>query len=521
MAVPQVTSASQGIAATGPTRHTYGRILTSSLLIGASSGFGIVIGVLRTKAMALLLGPAGLGLLGLYSSIITLAQAIAGMGINESGVRQIAEAEGSGNAARLARTVTVLRWASVALGIIGAIVLFVLCRPVAALTFGNYDNAYLVALLCLAVMLQTISNGQAALLQGLRRIGDIAKSAALGALFSAFVTILLIYQFREQGIVPSLVAIAGVSLLLSWWFTRNIAASNAPALSSPQIARETKDLLALGLAFLASNVLVMGAAYAVRLIIVRQIDVEAAGLYQSAWAIGGLYVGFILQAMSTDFYPRLAAVVTNHDECNRLVNEQTHVGMLLAAPGVLATLTFSPIVLSALYSNAFVPAVEILRWLCLGAALRVITWPIGFVIIAARKQTIFVLSEFVYTISYLAMAWAFMRHFGLNGAGLAFFVSYILHGIMVYSIVRRLTDFRWSVSNKRLAGLLSVLTLLVFSSFYILPSRLTTLVGTLTVSFAAIYSFHTIVRLLPSHYVARSIQHLLPVWARSPHSRTP
>ena len=44
--------------------------------------------------MALLLGPAGFGLMGLYTSILALTQAIAGMGINQSGVRQIAEAVG-------------------------------------------------------------------------------------------------------------------------------------------------------------------------------------------------------------------------------------------------------------------------------------------------------------------------------------------------------------------------------------------------------------------------------------------
>ena len=48
-------------------------------------------------------GPAGFGLFGLYGSIAVLTQSIAGMGINSSGVRQIAEAVGSGDKARIAR----------------------------------------------------------------------------------------------------------------------------------------------------------------------------------------------------------------------------------------------------------------------------------------------------------------------------------------------------------------------------------------------------------------------------------
>ena len=76
--------------------HTYGQILKSSALIGGSSVLNIGIGIVRTKAMAVLLGPAGFGLMGLYGSIADLAVSIAGMGVNSSGVRQIAEAAGFG-----------------------------------------------------------------------------------------------------------------------------------------------------------------------------------------------------------------------------------------------------------------------------------------------------------------------------------------------------------------------------------------------------------------------------------------
>ena len=80
-------------------KNTYGQILKSSALVGGSQAVNIVIGIVRTKAMALLLGPAGFGLFGLYGSISSLTQSIAGMGINSSGVRQIAEAVGSGDRA--------------------------------------------------------------------------------------------------------------------------------------------------------------------------------------------------------------------------------------------------------------------------------------------------------------------------------------------------------------------------------------------------------------------------------------
>ena len=118
-------------------QHTYGQILKSSALIGGSSVLNIPIGIVRTKAMAVFLGPAGFGLLGVYGSIADFAQSIAGMGINGSGVRQIAEAVGSRETERIARTVAVLRRTSVLLGVFGAVLLVLFSRQISTLTFGS------------------------------------------------------------------------------------------------------------------------------------------------------------------------------------------------------------------------------------------------------------------------------------------------------------------------------------------------------------------------------------------------
>src|SRR6185437_15065321 len=112
-------------------------------------------------------------------------------------------------------------------------------------------------------------------------------------------------------------------------------------------------------AFMITGLMPLGIAYVVRIIILKKVGLEGAGLYQSAWTIGGLYVGFILQAMGADFYPRLTASANDNAECNRLVNEQAFIGLLLGGPGVLATLTLAPLVITIFYTARFYAAVEI------------------------------------------------------------------------------------------------------------------------------------------------------------------
>jgi enterobacterial common antigen flippase len=84
----------------GAGKKSYGEAIRSSALIGASSLANVCVGIVRTKVMALLLGQAGIGLRGLYTAIVEVTRNIAGLGINSSGVRQIAEAVGSGSSER-------------------------------------------------------------------------------------------------------------------------------------------------------------------------------------------------------------------------------------------------------------------------------------------------------------------------------------------------------------------------------------------------------------------------------------
>ena len=488
--------------------HTYGQILKSSALIGGSSVLNIAIGIVRTKAMAVFLGPAGFGLMGLYGSISDLVYSIAGMGINSSGVRQIAEAVGSGKTERIAQTVAVLRRTSVFLGILGAVLLVVFSRQLSILTFGSDEHAAAVALLSLSVFFSLVSAGQGALIQGMRRISDLARMGVLGTFFGTIITIPVVYFMREKGVVPSLVGVAAMSIVTSWWYSRKVHIQ-PPAMTASQVRREVVSLLKLGFAFMASGFLMMGAAYAVRTMVVRIVSFEAAGYYQSAWTLGGLYVGFILQAMGTDFYPRLTAIANDNAMCNQMVNEQAQVSLLLAGPGVIATLTFTPVVIALFYSAKFGAAVEILRWICLGMTLRVITWPMGFIILAKGVQNIFFWTELAWTIVNVGLSWICLKSFGLNGAGIAFFGSYVFHGLMIYPIVRRLSGFRWSATNIKTALLFLSLIAVVFCGFYVLPPLFATGVGTLAVLLSGIYSVRALLNMVSLDRIPLPMRRLL------------
>jgi O-antigen/teichoic acid export membrane protein len=235
----------------------------------------------------------------------------------------------------------------------------------------------------------------------------------------------------------------------------------------------------------------------VRIIVLRHEGVDAAGLYQAAWAVGGLYAGFILQAMGTDFYPRLTAVANDHATCNRTVNEQTEISILLAGPGVLATLTFAPLIIHVFYTAEFYPAIDLLRWISLGMMLRILSWPMGFIIIAKGARRAFFIADAAAAVVHVALAFMLVPRFGVIGAGMAFFGYYVWHTAFVAAITWHMTGFRWSAGNLKCGSAYMAASLAVFALFAFADFRLATAVGILASGVGGIHTLRRLLVMLP------------------------
>lgn len=482
------------------TGSSYGQILKSTTLVGGSQVINILLGIIRTKFMAVLLGPAGIGLMGLYSAVTGTVGAMTGMGIGSSGVRQIAEVAGTGDELKIARTIITIRKAALILGVLGMLLTIIFCGPLSQLTFGNTEYAWPIALLSVTIFLGAVSGGQIALVQGMRRIADLASLSVLGGIFGTVVSIPLIILWGKEGIVPFLITVSAMTILTSWWYARKIPVARI-IIGWRETFREAKGLLALGLVFMASSLMGAAVMYLTRVLVVRQIGMDGVGLYQAATTLSSLYIGVILSAMGMDFYPRLTSLAEDNEACNRMVNEQTEVGLLIAAPGILATLAFAPLIIQIFYSASFSPAYEVLRWQILGIFLRVVSWPIGFVLLAKGRGKIFFWTELTANAVHVALVWIGVAYFGLKGTGIAFFTLYIFYTVMILAVVHHLSSFHWTATSLRLIGITSVGVSVAFLLPRFTAQNVGLIFGGLLTLISTIYSLRALYRLVGPEWI--------------------
>lgn len=485
--------------------RAYGRILKSSSIVGGAQGFNMLLGMVRVKFVAVLLGPAGLGLLGMFQTIQSMAGTLAGLGINSSGVRDVAQAAGTADEERIGRTVLTLRRVCWLTGLVGGGLLAALAVPLSHLSFQTTDYAGQIALLGLAVLMGSVAAGQMALIQGMRRIGDLAKLNMISSIAGTVVAVAFYSRWGLAGIVPALLMMSVIALAASFYFSRKVSVKRV-RMSWQESFVAAGGLVSLGLAFMWSGLLGALAEYATRALITREVDLAAVGIFTAAFRLSGMFLNFVLGAMGADFYPSLTAVSEDHGKMRDLVNQQTEIGLLLAVPGLLATLALAPWVIYVFYTGAFAESAVLLQWFVLGCLGRVISWPMGFIMLAKGAGRLFAIFESGCQIFHIGLIWCGLKWIGVEGVAIAFFLLYICCTSAVLCISRRLIDFRWSPSVYRLLFILLPIAFLTMAQSRFLPLVPSTAIGMAITLAASIYCLRNLCsRLGRNHRIVKLV----------------
>lgn len=445
---------------------SYDEALSSSSIIGGTQAVVYLLSLIKTKIAAVLLGPSGVGLTALYISATSLVGTISGLGLNTSGVREVASAASSGDEKQIAQTVALLKKLCWLTGLAGWLLTVLFAWPLSRWTFGDVEHVGAIALLGSTVMLAAISGGQAAVIQGMRRIGDLAKVNFLCVAGGTAATLVIYALMGQRGIVPALIVSALITTYFNWSFSRRIKVDPV-RLNWSEVFGGSQRLLHLGLATMWNALLITAVALATRALVVRDFGLDAAGVYQAAWAISGLFSGFVLSAMAADYYPRLTGACAEDSSVNRLVNEQAEVGMLLALPGLAASLVFAPLAVELLYSSEFRGAIALLPWFIGGVFVQIASWPAGFVPLARGEGAIFAAVETIICFSQLALTVVLLKLYGLPGTGMAFLGAQFVHLALYFTFARWRTGFLWTWDTLKIvlfAALFLGLSLAIFAA---------------------------------------------------------
>lgn len=424
-------------------KSSYRQIMKATSIFGGVQAFNILIQLIRSKVIAVLLGPAGMGIMGLLTSTLSLVTSITNFGLGTSAVRDISEAHASGNQEKVKETLSVFRTLVWLTGLLGTLLTLILSPWLSQMTFGNKDYTLAFVALSVTLFITQQTAGQTALLQGMREIKWMAKAGVLSSFVGLIATLPLYYFFGEHGIVPALILTSVIVFAVQFYYSHKIKIKTR-LLPFKEAIKKGKPMMKLGFMLSLSGLITVATSYLVRIFITHYGSVEEVGLYNAGFAIVGTYVGLVFTAMGTDYFPRLSGVNTDKEKYNLLINQQTETVLLIVTPLLNTLIVFISIVIIFLYSKQFLPISTMLLWAGFGMFFKAGSWAIGFLILAKGDSKTFFYSELLANIYMLIFNCLGYYFYNLEGLGYSFVICYILVYLQVYLIVKYKYHFKYN-----------------------------------------------------------------------------
>lgn len=440
---------------------SYDHVLKYTGMFGGVQVLVTLIGLVRNKFMALLLGTAGVGFNALFVSMQNFASQCTNLGISFGAVPKLSEYYEEQQEEQLEYHIQVIRlWSMIAAGL-G----FLFCVAVSPLmndlsfTWGNHTLHY--AMLGVSVAMLTLTGGETAVLKATRRLGALAKIQIYTAIISVLVSIPLYYYYGHSGVIPVIVSMAAVTM---------VATMRYSYLSYPlrlqwtgSVLKSGAGMIRLGVAFVLAAAVGSASEMFIRAFLNVEGGLGDVGLYNAGFMLTITYAGMVFSSMEQDYFPRLSAVSKDVEKTNETVNKQMEVSLLLLAPMLVALLTALPVLVPLLFSNEFLPVVGMAQVAVLAMYFKVLNLPVAYITLARSKSLAYLLLETTYFVVLVVGVMAGFRMWGIWGTGLAVVIAHIAELVTVGGYAYWQFNYRCTWTIARYAGVQTAIGLVAYA----------------------------------------------------------
>lgn len=431
--------------ATGKAHGGMSRLILKAMgIFGGVQVLGILCSIIRTKLVALWIGPVGVGLFGIFNQALEMINMATNLGVRNSSVRDISQAMEHRDQSLIARIVTVVRRWSLWLGMAGALITLAIAPALSRFSFGDYSHVWHFAALAVAVLFMALTNGEYAVLQGLSKLKRLARVTVSGTVGGLLISIPLFYFLRERSVLPSILAYA-LCLLVAAFVLKDKQYPVAQV-SRREVVNMGEGFIKLGVFMTLGSFVSMLASYAFVSWLNTRGGTQAVGFYQAGYTMVDKYAGLVFAALGMEFYPRLSRVAGSDKRLRVFVSHEINIALMVLAPILMLFVLLRVPLIHLLYRGDFDVIATYISWGAVGTLFRAVSWCMAFVMLAKGHGKIFLVTETVSAVTVLVLNMLCYSQWGVDGLGYAYLLSYIIYTAVVavvYFGVYRLKLNNW------------------------------------------------------------------------------
>ncbi|MFA0221886.1 O-antigen translocase [Vibrio splendidus] len=410
-------------------------LIKTSFLSLIATVIKILVGLVINKAIAMFIGPSGLALIGQFRNFTQMSMTVATGAINSGVTKYVAEYGSEKEKSEVLISTSLI--ISISCSVITGILLSLFSGSLSVSILDDASYQYVFITFGLTVILFSLNQLILSILNGLREIKTYILINVIQSLSALIFTTILIYYFGIDGALVSLVTNQSVVLVIIAFILRKHNILKGKILTIGFNKTEAKKLLKFSVMALTTAAMVPMSHIFIRKYIVENINWEAAGYWQAMWYISTMYLMVVTTALSTYFLPRFSELSDK-----KLIKKEILNGYKLIIPLVIVMAgciyLLKDFIIWFLFTTEFKPMRELFKWQLVGDLFKLASWLISFLMISKAMMKEFIVTEIVFSISFVVFSVLFINKFGLIGVTYAHVINYILYFITVYFVTRRI-----------------------------------------------------------------------------------
>ena len=423
---------------------SYSHILKYTGIFGGVQGLNILIGIVRNKFAAVLLGPGGLGLVSLFNSTINMVVSASSFGVPTSGVQEISDKFGS-LPAELNDSIKLIRSWSLVTAILGMLLCVVFSPLLNSCTFTWGNHTLHFVMLSPVVAMSIIGGGELAILKATRQLKSLAFVSLLTIVSSLFVSVPVYYFWGESGIIAVLLMQVFVQMVCAIYYSTRFYPFHVSF--SPTYLKSGIHVIRLGIAFVFSGLINSGSEFLIRTYLNNVSCLDEVGLFNAGTTLAVVYAGLVFSAMEADYFPRLSSIKGDVGEQNSCVNKQVEINVLLITPFLILMIFILPILIPLLYDSKFNGMLQMAQFAMVSMLFRAIYLPIEYLPLSKGQSAIFFFQETFAVVLLITFEIGGYTLLGLTGIGIAIALAYLIETLAVFGYSRLVYSYQMSLQT--------------------------------------------------------------------------
>lgn len=415
--------------------NIYTKILKSTSLFGSVQLFALITSVIKSKFLAVLIGPAGYGFFSILNSNVEVIRQLSGFSIETSGVKSISEIKHDNNKTELNKRASALIKIAFLTGLLGITISIIFSEVLSLIAFNNDEKVWAIILVSGSIFFKQITSARSAVIQGLSKLSYLAKLNLYSNLFSLIFTLPLYFIWHIKAVVPAIILSSVISFIVSAFFYKKTGITNYKAGFKETFNNSKKTLYFGGLlslsAFLPSLV-----NYTLQILINKTGGLDEVGIFTITTVVINSYVGIVFTAMSMEYYPRLASYNKDVYKESEAINAQAILSMLIIIPIIIFFLGFASFIIKIFFSSDFLRAVPVISWAIIGMFFKAVSFSMGYLIIARADSKVFTKTAIIFNALYFILCISGYHWFGLEGLGIGMAFYFFIHLTAIFFLIR-------------------------------------------------------------------------------------